>query len=230
MTYRSSSAAEDPGAGSDPAPGDVRLIVVDDHPVVCSGIVQLLGRHWGIDVVGQARNGEQAVDLASRLLPDVVLMDLRMPTMSGVEATRRIRALPQAPQVVILTTYETDEDISRAVGAGAIGYLLKDSSREQIIDAVRSAAQGRAVMSAGVTSRFMQAAQRGSSASGDLSPREREVLRVIAQGLSNTQAAQRLYVSEATIKTHLRRAYAKLSVDCRTAAVTEAVRRGLVEI
>lgn len=230
MTRSSALAAE--GCGSDPAGASetIRLLVVDDHPVVCSGIVQLLGRDSGLEVVGQAGDGVQAVALASALHPDVVLMDLRMPTMSGVEATRFIRALPHPPRVVILTTYETDTDVARAVEAGAIGYLLKDSALEEIADAVRAAAAGRPVMSEEVTSRFMRVARLSASSHGELSPRECEVLSVIAQGMSNAQAARHLCVSEATIKTHLRRAYTKLEVGSRAAAVAEAARRGLVEI
>ncbi|MDO5287524.1 MAG: response regulator transcription factor [Actinomycetia bacterium] len=223
-----SSAAGSEPSGVDAETPPVRLLVVDDHPVVCSGIVQLLQPEPGIEVVAAAGDGEQAVALAAEVEPDVVLMDLRMPGTGGVEATRRVRALPNPPRVVILTTYETDADVARAVAAGAIGYLLKDSTREQIASAVRTAAQGCAAMSEVVTTCFLRATRQ--AAAGDLSPREREVLTAVAQGLSNTEAAQQLYVSEATIKTHLRRIYAKLCVDCRTAAVTEAVRRGLVEI
>lgn len=212
--------------------GGIRLLVVDDHPVVCSGIVQLLGREPGIDVVGEARDGARAVELAAATRPDVVLMDLRMPAMSGVEATRRIRALPNPAQVVILTTYEADSDVSRAVEAGAIGYLLKDSTREQIAEAVRTAALGRSSLSPEIAARLLRASRRATERACEpaLSPRETQVLGHVAQGLSNAQIGARLFVSEATVKTHLLRAYTKLGVDSRAAAVAEAIRRGALEV
>lgn len=212
--------------------GGIRLLVVDDHPVVCSGIVQLMGREAGIDVVGEARDGARAVELAALTRPDVVLMDLRMPAMGGVEATRRIRALPEPAQVVILTTYEADSDVSRAVEAGAIGYLLKDSTREQIAEAVRTAALGRSSLSPEIAARLLRASRQGTERAGSmaLSPRETQVLGHVAQGLSNAQIGARLFVSEATVKTHLLRAYTKLGVDSRAAAVAEAIRRGALEV
>ena len=206
-------------------------------------------------VVGEAADGAQAVALVAELAPDVVLMDLRMPGLDGVEAIRRISAgagtahsaagagaaaHAPAPRIVVLTTYDTDGDILRAVEAGAIGYLLKDSAREDILAAVRAAAVGRSALSPTVTTRLLGAARgAGQSAAGaprgarvpvSLSPREREVLAAVSRGLSNSQIGVELYITEATVKTHLLRAYAKLGVDSRAAAVTEALRRGLLEL
>jgi len=238
--------------------------VVDDHPVVRSGIVGMFSSEADLAVVGEAADGDQAVELVTELAPDVVLMDLRMPGVDGVEAIRRISAgagtahgavgagtahgavgagtaaHAPAPRIVVLTTYDTDGDILRAVEAGAIGYLLKDSAREDILAAVRAAAVGRSALSPTVTTRLLGAARgAGQSAAGaprgarvpvSLSPREREVLAAVSRGLSNSQIGVELYITEATVKTHLLRAYAKLGVDSRAAAVTEALRRGLLEL
>jgi luxR family response regulator len=230
-------------------------VVVDDHPVVRSGIVGMFSSEADLAVVGEAADGAQAVALVAELAPDVVLMDLRMPGLDGVEAIRRISAgagtahsaagagaaaHAPAPRIVVLTTYDTDGDILRAVEAGAIGYLLKDSAREDILAAVRAAAVGRSALSPTVTTRLLGAARgAGQSAAGaprgarvpvSLSPREREVLAAVSRGLSNSQIGVELYITEATVKTHLLRAYAKLGVDSRAAAVTEALRRGLLEL
>ena len=243
-----SSSASAPGSAgpaqvySAPRADDrrVRLLVVDDHPVVRSGIVGMLSGEPDLQVVGQAADGAEAIALTAELVPDVILMDLRMPGLDGVEATRRISSRPDAPHVVVLTTYDTDGDILRAVEAGAIGYLLKDSPREDILAAVLSAAVGRSTLSPAVTTRLVGAARgTGRGADGSLcraeapvslSPRERQVLQAASRGLSNNQIGAELYITEATVKTHLLRAYAKLGVDSRTAAVTEALRRGLLEL
>ena len=243
-----SSSASAPGSAdpaqvcSAPRADDrrVRLLVVDDHPVVRSGIVGMLSGEPDLQVVGQAADGAEAIALTAELVPDVILMDLRMPGLDGVEATRRISARPDAPRVVVLTTYDTDGDILRAVEAGAIGYLLKDSSREDIRAAVLSAAAGRSVLSPTVSTRLLGVARgvgggiAGSCRQGEtpvtLSPRERQVLQAASHGLSNSRIGAELYITEATVKTHLLRAYSKLGVDSRTAAVTEALRRGLLEL
>ena len=214
--------------------------MVDDHPVVRSGIVGMLSGERNIQMVGQAADGAEAIALTTELVPDVVLMDLRMPGVDGVEATRWISSRPGAPRVVVLTTYDTDGDILRAVEAGAIGYLLKDSPREDIRAAVLSAAVGRSVLSPTVSTRLLGVARGvgggivGSCHQGEtpvtLSPRERQVLQAASHGLSNSRIGAELYITEATVKTHLLRAYSKLGVDSRTAAVTEALRRGLLEL
>ncbi|WP_373314088.1 response regulator [Actinomyces capricornis] len=211
--------------------------------MVRSGIVGMLSGQEDLVVIGEADDGQQAVRLAGELAPDVVLMDLRMPVLDGVEATRRILAAPLAPRVVVLTTYDTDGDILRAVEAGAIGYLLKDSPREDILAAVRAAAAGQSALSPAVSTRLVGAARSrgaapaagrraGAMRSGPvaISPRERQVLAAVARGLSNSQIGRELYITEATVKTHLLRVYGKLGVDTRTAAVTEALRRGLLDL
>ena len=180
------------------------------------------------------------VALTAEFVPDVILMDLYMPGLDGVEANRRISAGSDAPRVVVLTTYDTDGDILRAVEAGANGYLLKDFPREDILAAVLSTAVGRSMLSPAVTTRLVGVARgTGHGADGSagrteapvtLSPRERQVLQVASRGLSNSQIGAELYITEATVKTHLLRAYAKFGVDSRTAAVTEALRRGLLEL
>ncbi|MBD5786738.1 response regulator transcription factor [Cellulosimicrobium terreum] len=207
----------------------VRILVVDDHPVVRSGLVGMLAAEPDLEVVGEAGDGARAVALAAELTPDVVLMDLRMPVLDGVGATTAIvgPAVPgrgpgsTAPRVVVLTTYETDTDILRAVEAGATGYLLKDTPREELVAGVRAAARGQTVLAPSVATRLV------TSVRGDrLTDRETEVLRLVARGLSNAAVGKELFIAEATVKTHLLRVFAKLGVDDRTAAVTVAMDRG----
>jgi DNA-binding NarL/FixJ family response regulator len=206
----------------------IRLLVVDDHPVVRAGMVAVLGEEPDLDVVGEAANGAEALALVPRLTPDVVLMDLRMPVMDGAEATRRLTAAADAPQVLVLTTYDTDADIVRAVEAGARGYLLKDAPTPVLTDAIRRAARGETVLAPPVAARL---ADRLRAPTGpDLTGREVEVLALVARGMSNAEVGRELYIGEATVKTHLIRAFAKLGVDDRTAAVTEAHRRGLIDL
>ena len=203
----------------------VRVLVVDDHPVVRAGILGLLAGEPDLDVVGEAGDGEQACEAAARLRPDVVLMDLRMPVLDGAAATARIlQEVPQA-RVVVLTTYETDADILRAVEAGATGYLLKDTPRDDLVAAVRAVAAGETVLGPSVARRLVQ---RVRGAGERLTPRELEVLRAVARGLSNAQIGAELFIGEATVKTHLLRIFAKLGVDDRTRAVTVALELGLL--
>jgi DNA-binding NarL/FixJ family response regulator len=206
----------------------IRLLVVDDHPVVRAGMVAVLGEEPDLEVVGEAADGAQALALVPRLRPDVVLMDLRMPVMDGAEATRRLAADPGSPHVLVLTTYDTDADIVRAVEAGARGYLLKDAPTAVLTDAIRRAARGETVLAPPVAARL---ADRLRAPSGpELTGREVEVLGLVARGLSNADIGRRLFIGEATVKTHLIRAFAKLGVADRTAAVAEAHRRGLIDL
>lgn len=206
----------------------IRLLVTDDHPVVRAGMVAVLGEEPDFEVVGEAGTGAEALVFAERLAPDVVLMDLRMPVMDGAEATRRIRALPHPPEVLVLTTYDTDADIVTAVEAGARGYLLKDAPTALLTDAIRRAARGETVLAPPVAARL---ADRLRTPSGpELTGREVEVLGLVAQGQSNGEIGRTLFIGEATVKTHLVRAFAKLGVADRTAAVAEAHRRGLLDL
>lgn len=203
----------------------VRVLVVDDHPVVRAGLVGLLASEPDVVVVGEAEDGAQAVTLAAELRPDVVLMDLRMPVLDGVGATAAILGgAPDgaAPRVVVLTTYETDSDILRAVEAGATGYLLKDTPREELVAGVRAAARGQTVLAPSVATRLVTSMQRGERLTG----REVEVLELVARGRSNAAIGAELFIAEATVKTHLIRSFAKLGVDDRTHAVTVARERG----
>jgi DNA-binding NarL/FixJ family response regulator len=207
----------------------IRLLVVDDHPVVRAGMVAVLGEELDFEVVGEAENGAEALALVPRLSPDVVLMDLRMPVMDGAEATARILSLPAAPQVLVLTTYDTDADIVRAVEAGARGYLLKDAPTGLLADAIRRAARGETVLAPPVAARLADSL-RTPSRRPELTARELDVLRLVARGLSNADVGRELYIGEATVKTHLVRAFAKLGVTDRTAAVTAAYGAGLIDL
>ncbi|CAN5877372.1 MAG: response regulator transcription factor [Geodermatophilaceae bacterium] len=205
----------------------IRVLVVDDHPVVRTGLVGMLADEPDIEVCGEGSSGVEAVRLVRALAPDVVLMDLRMPGGDGVSATREIVALPgRAPRVVVVTTYDTDADILRAVEAGATGYLLKDSPRQQMADAVRAAARGETVLAPPVAAKLMTRMRADPSAV--LTPREVEVIELVGSGLTNADIGRRLFISEATVKTHLLRVFAKLGVDDRTAAVTTAMARGII--
>jgi DNA-binding NarL/FixJ family response regulator len=207
-------------------PAPIRLLIVDDHPVVRDGLRGIFTGDAGLVVVGEAGNGEEAVAEAVRLRPDVVLMDLRMPEMGGVEATRRLRERAPSARVLVLTTYDTDDDVLPAVEAGATGYLLKDAPREELVRAVRAAFRGDSVLSPSVAGRVLTRVR--EPARDGLSQRELEVLRLVANGVPTREAAATLFVSEATIKTHLLHIYDKLGVRDRAAAVGEAYRRRLL--
>ncbi|MCX2947410.1 response regulator [Lentzea sp. NEAU-D7] len=201
----------------------MRVLVVDDHPVVRFGLAGLLSRDF--EVI-EAATGEESVTRASTV--DVVLMDLQLGKgIDGVEATRRIRALENPPQVVVLTTYDSDADIVRAVEAGAIGYLLKDCAPEDLAEAVRTASTGQTVLSPDIAQRLLRQV-RGPAPK--LSKREVQILEHLARGLSNREIAKELFISEATVKTHLVRIFVKLGVETRTAAVTTAVERKLIRL
>ncbi|MDI5961811.1 response regulator transcription factor [Streptomyces sp. SL13] len=204
----------------------IRLIVVDDHPVVRDGLRGMFAGAADFEVVGEAGDGAEAVELAARLLPDVVLTDLRMPRMDGVAAIRAMAERGLPCRVLVLTTYDTDSDVLPAVKAGAIGYLLKDTARDELFRAVRSAARGESVLSPAVATRLL--GQVRTPEREPLSPREVEVLSLVAAGSTNKEAARRLFISEATVKTHLLHIYAKLGVNDRAAAVAAGYERGLL--
>ena len=207
----------------------VTVLIVDDHPVVREGMRGMLVGEPDIEVVGEASDGAEAAALASSLRPDVVLMDLRMPGTDGVEATKLIVGASepgQGPAVVVVTTYDTDLDILRAVEAGARGYLLKDTPRADLIRAIRAAAGGATVLAPVVAAKLLG---RGNApAHQELTARELEVLGLVAVGKTNSEIGEALYIGEATVKTHLLHAFAKLGVDDRPAAVTTAIARGLL--
>ena len=203
----------------------IRILLADDHPVVREGLRGMLSAESDIEVVGEAASGAEAVALFGALRPDVVLMDLRMPSGDGVDAIGKIRAgHASGARIIVLTTYDTDADILRAVEAGAAGYLLKDAPRADLLRAIRAAARGETVLSPVVAGRLVSRV-RGPRPE-TLSARETEVLALVARGLTNVQIGRALFVSEATVKTHLTRACAKLGVTGRTAAVTKAMETG----
>lgn len=197
----------------------ITLIVVDDHPVVRDGLRGMFESAPGFEVLGEASGGVEGVELALRLDPDVVLMDLRMPDGGGVDAIAALTRHGARSRVLVLTTYDTDSDTIPAIEAGATGYLLKDAPREELFTAVRAAAEGRAVLSPAVASRLVSRVRTPVAGNEPLSAREREVLELVARGTSNRAIAAELFISEATVKTHLTHIYAKLGVKDRAAAV-----------
>ncbi|MEU0486497.1 response regulator transcription factor [Streptosporangium sp. NPDC006013] len=208
----------------------VRVLVADDQTVVREGLVLLLGLLPGIEVVGAAADGGEAVRLVGELRPDVVLMDLRMPRMDGVEATRRIRAAHPEVHVVVLTTYSDDESVFAALGAGARGYLTKDTDAESLASAIATVVEGQAQFDPGIQRRLAEAVtvnRRAPDLPDGLTRRESEVLRLIAAGCSNAEIAGELFVSEATVKTHINNLFAKAGLRDRAQAVTYAFRHGL---
>ncbi|HEY0718385.1 MAG TPA: response regulator transcription factor [Streptosporangiaceae bacterium] len=204
----------------------IRLLIVDDHPVVRDGLRGIFDASAEFEVAGEAGNGAEAVTRARALRPDVVLMDLRMPGVDGVTAIRRLAELGLDIRVLVLTTYDTDSDVVPAIEAGATGYLLKDAPRSELLRAVRAAARGEAVLSPSVATRLL--GQVRAPVREPLSSRELDVLALVARGTSNRDAAARLFISEATVKTHLLHIYAKLGVNDRAAAVATGFERGLL--
>ncbi len=204
----------------------IRVLVADDHAVVRAGIVALLSAEPGIEVVGEAVDGEQAVELALALRPDLVVMDVRMPRLTGDAATARIRERADDVRVLVLTTYESDASILSAIEAGASGYLLKAAPAEELIAGVRSVAAGEVALSPAIAAQLV--ARVRAPAAATLTPRETDVLRLVAEGLSNRTIGERLHLGEATVKTHLLRTFEKLGVNDRTRAVTLAMERGLL--
>jgi DNA-binding NarL/FixJ family response regulator len=211
------------------APAPVKLLIADDHPVVRDGLSGMFAADPGFEVLGEAGDGAEAVRLARALRPDVILMDLRMPEMDGVTAIAELARHGVTARVLVLTTYDTDSHVLPAIEAGATGYLLKDAPRTELLRAVRAAARGEAVLAPSVASRLMGRVRAPAAGSdGPLSQRELEVLQLVAAGTTNREAAARLFISEATVKTHLLHIYAKLGVGDRAAAVAEAFNRGLL--
>jgi DNA-binding NarL/FixJ family response regulator len=204
----------------------IKLLVADDHPVVRDGLSAMFAREPEFAVVGEASDGAEAVRMAVTLAPDVILMDLRMAGMDGVAAITELARRGVPARVLVLTTYDTDSHVLPAIEAGATGYLLKDAPRDELLRAVRAAARGEAVLSPSVAARLMNRLR--TPATGPLSRRELEVLRLVAAGNTNREAAARLFITEATVKTHLINIYAKLDVGDRAAAVAEAYNRGLM--
>ncbi|GAA0796710.1 response regulator [Spirilliplanes yamanashiensis] len=213
----------------------IRVLVVDDHALIRSGLAGMLGAQPDLTIVGEAADGAAAVRLAADLTPDVVVMDVRMPTMDGIEATRRIRRTEPAPRILILTTFDLDEYVYDALRAGASGFLLKDAPPGQLAEAVRTVAAGDALLAPVVTARlidrFLQVPPADTAAAkvlDRLTERELEVLRLVARGLSNAELAARLHLSDATVKTHVSRVLAKLDLRDRVQAVVYAYEHGLV--
>ena len=214
----------------------IRILIVDDHTVVRDGLSVMLGRVEDFAVVGEARNGAEAVEQALQLKPDVVLMDLRMPELDGVEAMRRIGAEATDVKFIVLTTFDTDEYIFDAIEAGAKGYLLKDASREDLFRAVRAVHGGESLIQPGVAARvldrFAQLSRQATQAPDTemLSERELEVIRQMSTGAANKEIAAALSISESTVKTHVANIFQKLEVNGRTEAVTKAMQKGIIKL
>jgi DNA-binding NarL/FixJ family response regulator len=206
----------------------IRILIADDHPVVREGLAGMLAGQPDFDVVGLAADGDTAVTLHQSLSPDVTLMDLRMPGLDGVGAILAIKEERPSANILVLTTYDSDADIVRAVEAGATGYLLKDTPREELFRAIRAAAKGESVLAPTVAARLMTRMR--APAEENLSAREIEVLQLVARGASNKDIGKRLHISTATVKTHLIHIYNKLGVADRTSAVTTALEKGIITL
>ncbi|QZY29665.1 response regulator [Nocardioides coralli] len=213
-------------------PATIRVLLADDQPLVRTGLRMILGTEPDLEVVGEAADGRAAIDACAELAPDVVLMDVRMPGVDGIEATRAVTALPDPPRVLVLTTFDLDEVVYDALRAGASGFLLKDAPEERLVTAIRVVAEGGSLFAPSVTRRliaeFSQRAPRSTVDLGALTEREQEVLRLVARGRSNAEIAGELFVSENTVKTHVARVLMKLGVRDRVQAVVLAYESGLV--
>ena len=203
----------------------IRIILADDHPVVREGVAAMINRRPDMEVVAEAENGQEAVHLYAEHRPDLILMDLRMPILGGVEAIRQIRAEDSRAKVIVLTTYDGDEDIYRGLEAGAMAYLLKDTPRRELLETIRTVASGKKAISSDVAAKLTDRMM-----SPSLTGRERDVLRLVAKGLSNRNIGSQLSITEGTVKTHINSLLNKLDVQDRTQAVTEALRRGIIHL
>lgn len=211
----------------------IGILIADDHTVVRDGLTAMLERQRDFTVVGEASNGLEAVESARSIKPDVILMDLRMPELDGVEAMRRIRSENSEVKFIVLTTFDTDEYIFDAIEAGAKGYLMKDASREELFEAVRAVHRGESLIEPGVATkvldRFAELSRRAAPVDL-LSQRELDVLRLLARGAANKAIAEGLSISESTVKTHVANIFQKLDVSGRTDAVTKAIREGIIKV
>jgi DNA-binding NarL/FixJ family response regulator len=206
----------------------IRILIADDHPIVRSGLAGSLGMQPDFEIVGEAQTGVEAVQLAARLSPDLILMDIRMPALDGAAATQQIVAANPSARVLVLTTYSTDSDVLRAVEAGAVGYLLKDVPHDELFSAVRAVARGERYIAQTVASRLMS--QLSGPSREPLTHRETEVLQCVARGASNRQIASALHIAEPTVKAHLVHIFSKLGVDSRTSAVRAGLERGVIQL
>ena len=211
------------------AEGGIRLLVADDHPMLREGLVAVLGTQPDFDVVAEAADGSEVVRLAKKLQPDVILLDLEMPHVDGVAALERLRDAGSEARAIVFTAYDTDERILRSLRAGARGYLLKGASRAEIFDAIRTVHSGGSLLGPAVTSRVLEHIGQGDERPDDPTPRELEVLTLLARGLKNAEIAEALFISERTVKFHVSSILAKLGAENRTEAARIATRRGLIE-
>ena len=210
----------------------IRVLIADDHPVVREGLAAMLAREPDIDVVGEAQDGQEAVDRVGTLKPNVVLMDLMMPKMGGVDAIRAIRERHPDVQMIVLTTYGDDDSIFQGIAAGARGYLLKDAPRDELFRAVRAVARGESLLQPAVATRLLDRFTRPKNepTQDALTERELDVLRLLAKGSANKQIGVSLKISESTVKTHVANIFQKLNVSDRTEAVTVALQRGFIKL
>ena len=225
MSTKAPETTNETGAANPARRGRIGVVIADDHSVVREGLASLIGRKPDMKVLGEASNGREAIELWLKVRPDVMLLDLRMPELDGVSVIREIRAQDEDARIVVLTTFDGDEDIYRALKAGAKAYLLKDVAREALMECIRRVYQGETFVPPPL------AAKLAERLSGDaLSAREIDVLKLIAEGKSNKEIGSKLFISEGTVKSHVKGIFAKLNVISRTEAVATATRRGLIQL